>query len=54
MTPRGIRNNNPLNIRRSPGQTWQGECPVQTDKAFVQFRSMKWGIRAAFIISQSL
>lgn len=44
--PRGIRNNNPLNIRK--GSSWKGECPVQTDSAFEQFVSMEWGIRAAF------
>jgi hypothetical protein len=47
---RGQRNNNPLNIRRIPGVTWKGQSPEQTDKAFVQFRSMEWGLRAAFCI----
>ena len=46
MKPRGIRNNNPLNIRK--GCSWRGERPVQTDKAFEEFISMEWGIRAAF------
>ena len=46
MKPRGIRNNNPLNIRK--GCSWRGERPVQTDKAFEEFVSMEWGIRAAF------
>lgn len=44
--PRGIRNNNPLNIRK--GSNWKGERPNQTDKAFEQFISLEWGIRAAF------
>lgn len=44
--PRGIRNNNPLNIRK--GSSWKGERPNQTDKQFEQFISMEWGIRAAF------
>lgn len=44
--PRGIRNNNPLNIRK--GSSWKGERPNQTDKAFEQFISLEWGIRAAF------
>ena len=49
MTPLGIRNNNPLNIRR--GKTpWKGQRVEQTDKAFVQFESMEWGIRAAFCL----
>lgn len=48
MTPRGIRNNNPLNIRI--GNTWLGEVDHPDDAAFEQFISMKYGIRAAFII----
>lgn len=46
MATRGIRNNNPLNIRR--GQKWVGLAPTQTDKSFDQFISMEYGIRAAF------
>lgn len=42
--PRGIRNNNPLNIRK--GSSWKGERPVQTDQAFEEFVSMEWGVRA--------
>ena len=45
-TPRGIRNNNPLNIRIN-GTKWEGLCPVQTDKSFFQFRTMAHGYRAA-------
>lgn len=48
ITPRGIRNNNPLNIRK--GNDWKGERPDQTDKAFEEFTSMEYGIRAGFII----
>lgn len=48
ITPRGIRNNNPLNIRK--GSDWKGERPDQTDKAFEEFTSMEYGIRAGFII----
>ena len=44
---RGIRNNNPLNIRRNPANQWQGLRPVQADKLFCQFKAMKWGLRAA-------
>ena len=44
---RGIRNNNPLNIRRNPANQWQGLRPVQADKSFCQFKAMKWGLRAA-------
>ena len=45
--PRGIRNNNPLNIRRSKDQ-WKGLAEVQNDLTFVQFKSLEWGWRAAF------
>ena len=45
--PRGLRNNNPLNIRRS-GDMWQGLRVQQEDKEFFQFSEMKWGWRAAF------
>lgn len=48
VTPRGIRNNNPLNIRK--GSKWKGERPTQTDRAFEEFVSMEYGIRAGFII----
>ena len=46
--PRGIRNNNPLNIR--VGNNWQGEVSQPTDHTFEQFKEMKYGVRAAFII----
>lgn len=46
--PRGIRNNNPLNIRK--GNNWKGEKKVQVDKAFEEFESMQMGLRAGFII----
>ena len=46
-TPRGIRNNNPLNIRRS-GDKWQGLQDLQEDREFFQFSEMKYGWRAAF------
>ena len=44
---RGIKNNNPLNIRHSADQ-WQGAREEQTDKEFVQFTSMAYGYRAAW------
>jgi len=47
MEPRGIRNNNPLNIRRSADK-WQGLKAQQEDREFFQFSEMKWGWRAAF------
>ena len=46
--PRGIRNNNPLNLR--VGNNWKGEVSQPTDHAFEQFTEMKWGVRAAFIV----
>ena len=46
IVPRGIRNNNPLNIRK--GNSWQGERQPQSDKAFEEFESMQYGIRAGF------
>lgn len=49
--PRGIRNNNPLNIRK--GNDWQGERHPQQDKAFEEFKSMEYGIRAGFKILQN-
>ena len=42
---RGIRNNNPGNIRRSKDK-WQGAAKEQPDKNFVTFTSPVWGIRA--------
>lgn len=47
-TPRGIRNNNPLNIRI--GNTWLGERNNPTDNAFEEFVSVEYGYRAAFCI----
>ena len=47
MITRGIRNNNPLNIRRSKDK-WQGLKALQTDPQFCQFETMEHGWRAAF------
>ncbi len=46
-TPRGIRNNNPLNIRHS-ADVFQGEIKGN-DKSFKTFSSMPYGYRAAFV-----
>ena len=43
--PRGIRNNNPGNIRISQAD-WRGKVKDNTDGAFEQFVDPKWGIRA--------
>lgn len=45
-TPRGIRNNNPLNIRISDSP-WQGKLENNTDGEFEQFEEMVLGVRAA-------
>ena len=46
MTPRGLRNNNPLNIKRN-NTKWQGLAEVQKDKTFFTFKAPEWGYRAA-------
>lgn len=46
--PRGIRNNNPLNIRI--GNAWLGERDNPTDPAFEEFVTIEYGYRAAFYI----
>lgn len=48
MLPRGIRNNNPLNIRI--GNAWLGEVAHPTDSQFEQFVSMEYGVRAALVL----
>ncbi len=52
-TPRGLRNNNPLNIRKSRKTTWVGQSEKQEDRDFVQFCSMAYGYRAAFKLLQN-
>ena len=42
---RGLRNNNPGNLRRT-SDNWQGLDLVQTDSEFFQFMNPKMGIRA--------
>lgn len=46
--PRGIRNNNPLNIRI--GNVWLGEVQNPTDPDFEQFVHIKYGLRAGFVL----
>lgn len=48
--PRGIRNNNPLNIRYSKKNKWMGRVVERKDTAFEEFTGMKWGYRAAYLI----
>ena len=50
---RGLRNCNPLNIRRT-ADLWQGLAERQPDPEFFTFRSMPWGYRAAFIVGRGL
>lgn len=52
---RGVRNNNPGNIRLNPVSLWAGQVPavLQTDKAFVQFEKPEYGIRAMAKILKS-
>lgn len=44
MATRGIRNNNPANIRK--GSIWQGLHPTQSDKDFCVFVAPQYGVRA--------
>ncbi|MBQ8714183.1 MAG: structural protein P5 [Prevotella sp.] len=44
---RGLRNNNPLNIVKSPDFCWLGEVKEGGDKIFVKFETMPQGCRAA-------
>lgn len=46
-SPRGYRNNNPLNIRYSTSNDWKGKVLPNTDGTFEQFTSMAYGYRAA-------
>ena len=48
--PRGIRNNNPLNIRYSKKNNWQGRVKDKKDPQFEEFTTMSYGYRAAFLI----
>lgn len=47
MSTRGIRNNNPANIRL--GCNWKGLAEKQTDREFCQFVTMTWGVRALLV-----
>lgn len=46
--PRGIRNNNPGNIRHS--DQWKGLTPEQPDPDFCTFSTPEYGIRAMGVI----
>lgn len=46
---RGLRNNNPGNIRLG-GARYKGERSHSSDSAFRQFESIEWGYRAIFVL----
>lgn len=50
--PRGIRNNNPGNIRKSHNP-WKGKKPVSEDPDFEQFDHPRYGIRALGVLLQT-
>ena len=52
METRGIRNQNPCNIRRGSSK-WEGLRQEQTDPHYCQFTSMTYGLRAAFKLLQT-
>jgi len=49
--PRGIRNNNPFNLKELPGDKtqWKGERATDDDPIFEEFETMEYGIRAGMI-----
>lgn len=48
--PRGIRNNNPLNIEHNARNAWQGLDASPSDGRFARFVEPQWGLRAALLI----
>lgn len=46
---RGIRNKNPMNVRRSSSR-WLGQCNTITDKQFCQFSHFMFGVRAGLYL----
>lgn len=52
--PRGIRNNNPGNIKFKEGNNWKGKVPfdknTDENKTFEQFTEYKWGVRAMILL----
>ena len=53
VVPRGFRNNNPLNLRKS-SNPWLGKIQNGTDPDFEQFVSIELGLRAAFINARTI
>lgn len=52
MISRGLRNNNPGNIRRSKTR-YEGEVRPSRDREFKEFSSMAYGYRAMFVLLHS-
>lgn len=46
---RGIRNNNPFNIRKT-SQSWKGKIKHGSDPDFEQFQNIWYGLRAGFLL----
>lgn len=46
---RGIRNNNPGNIRKGSQRIWEGEIYPGADPSFSEFKTMAYGVRALLI-----
>lgn len=53
--PRGVRNNNPGNIKINPANNWKGAVPhsQNTDGTFEQFREYVFGVRAMIKLMQN-
>lgn len=50
VVPRGLRNNNPLNIEHSADNKWLGLDHPPSDGRFARFKSMDYGVRAAAML----
>ncbi|SKA58576.1 hypothetical protein SAMN02745132_02992 [Enterovibrio nigricans DSM 22720] len=56
FTPRGFRNNNPLNIDYHPANQWDGQTGLETSgnpPRFATFSSMEYGVRAGTKLVQT-
>lgn len=55
IKPRGLRNNNPGNIRNSDATDWKGEIDLskKVDHSFEEFESMAHGYRALMKLLQN-
>ena len=55
--PRGVRSNNPMNLRFDPGNRWQGRATMEQrlpeqlrEREFEVFVAPEWGIRAGAVL----